>query len=129
MYVLGYLKAMLEDPNKRMTFQTIMYDIRLVQLLLDFIKYLYNLTLKQSAKEHLMPLEIHIAKIFKEMHIIFTLSCSNNSYNKQMSVCGRRVGYSQRNSHEQSVCLREHHSTIRNHLIGQGIRSDVATNS
>jgi hypothetical protein len=84
MYVLGYLKAMLEDPNKRMTFQTIMYDIRLVQLLLDFIKYLYNLTLKQSAKEHLMPLEIHIAKIFKEMHIIFTLSCSNNSYNKQM---------------------------------------------
>jgi hypothetical protein len=72
------------ESEQKLTYQTIMYDIRLVQLLLDFIKYLYNLTLKQSAKEHLMPIETHIAKIFKELHIIFRLSCSNNSYNKEM---------------------------------------------
>lgn len=60
-----------------------MYDIGLVRLLLQFIKYLYEITMRPKAISGLKPLESYIGRTFRDMHVIFRLSCAGNSYNKE----------------------------------------------
>lgn len=63
--MLRYLKNKLEEPELKLTYQTIMYDIGLVRLLLHFIKYLYEITMRPAAIRGLKPLESCIGRTFR----------------------------------------------------------------
>lgn len=64
-------------------YQTMMYDIGLVRLMLQFLKYLYQITTMPRVISSLKPLESPIGRSFRDLHIIFRLSCVGNNYNKE----------------------------------------------
>lgn len=78
-----YLRNRLERPEQQLVYQTIMYDIGLLRLLLHFIKYLYSVTSRPDAIASLKPLETYIGRTFSDLHVIFRLACCGNNYNKE----------------------------------------------